>query len=77
MGCSFNIPVEAGSDLELNMQKSFDVVKKRVPEAILAKPGDFDKAWDTFMEDLEKAGVEEAEKEYTKVVKERIELWNK
>ncbi|MGM7724424.1 ABC transporter substrate-binding protein [Metabacillus sp. Hm71] len=74
-GAAYNIPVEAGSDLEVIMQKSLDIVKKRIPEAILAKPEDFDKVWKTFMEDLEKAGVGEAEKEYTKLVKKRVELW--
>lgn len=76
-GAAFNIPVEAGSDLELVMQKCLDIVKKRIPEAILADPDDFDKVWDKFMKDLEKAGVEDAEKAYTELVKERVELWNK
>lgn len=76
-GAAFNIPVPGGSELELIMQKSLDIVKKRVPEAILAKPDDFDKVWDTFMNDLEKADVEKAEEEYTKLVKSRLELWGK
>ncbi|MDQ0230747.1 ABC transporter substrate-binding protein [Metabacillus malikii] len=74
-GAGFNIPVPSGSNLELINQKCFDIVKKRIPEAILAKPEDFDKVWDQFMKDLEKAGVEEAEKEYTELVKSRVELW--
>ncbi|MGM7724431.1 ABC transporter substrate-binding protein [Metabacillus sp. Hm71] len=74
-GAAYNIPVKAGSDLELIMQKCLDIVKKRIPEAILAKPEDFDKVWKNFMKDLEKAGVEEAEKEYTKLIKDRVELW--
>lgn len=76
-GAAFNIPVPGGSDLELILQKSLDVVKKRIPEAILAKPENFDKVWDTFMNDLEKADVEKAEAEYTKLVKSRLELWGK
>lgn len=74
-GAAYNMQVEAGSELELTMQKSLDIVKKRIPEAILADPSEFDQVWDVFMEDLEKAGVEEAEKEYTKMVKNRVELW--
>ena len=68
--------VPSGSETELIMQKCLDIVKKRIPEAILADPDNFDKVWDTFMKDLEKADVEKAEKEYTKLIKERIELWN-
>lgn len=74
-GAAFNIPVPSGSDLELAMQRAQDIMKRRIPEAILAKPADFDKVWDNFMEDLEKAGIEEAEKEYTELVKARVKLW--
>ncbi|WP_148630972.1 ABC transporter substrate-binding protein [Bacillus sp. E214] len=76
-GAAFNMAVPSGSDTELIMQKCLDIVKKRIPEAILADPDNFDKVWDTFMKDLEKADVEQAEKEYTKLIKDRIELWNK
>ena len=76
-GAAYSMTVDPGSDLELINQKCLDVVKKRVPEAILAKPEDFDKVWDVFMKDLEKAGVEKAEKEETKLIKERMELWEK
>ncbi len=76
-GAAFNMAVPAGSETELIMQKCLDIVKKRIPEAILADPDDFDKVWETFMKDLEKADVEKAEKEYTKLIKDRIELWNK
>ncbi|OXS75804.1 ABC transporter substrate-binding protein [Domibacillus enclensis] len=74
-GAAYNMPVEAGSDLELIMQKSMDIVKKRIPEAILADPAEFDAVWDEFMADLEKAGVEQAEADYTEMVKNRVELW--
>lgn len=75
-GAAYNIPVESGSQLELIMQRCLDIVKKRIPEAILASPDDFDDIWDAFMNDLEEAGVEEAEKAYTELVRERVELWN-
>nr|ATG84600.1 UgpB [Geobacillus thermodenitrificans] len=74
-GAAWNIPVPANSELSVINQRLLDIVKKQIPEAILAKPSDFDKVWDQFMEDLEKAGVEKAEKEYTKLVKERVKLW--
>ena len=74
-GAAWNIPISPEDEVNLINQKTLDVVKKRVPEAILAAPGDFDKIWDQFMEDLEKAGVEEGEKAYTKLIKERVEFW--
>lgn len=75
-GAAYNISIPAGSDLELINQKVLDIAKKRVPEAILAKPADFDKVWDTFMADLEKADVEKGEQEFTKLIQETVELWS-
>lgn len=75
-GAAYNIQIPAGSDLELINQKVLDLAKRMVPEAILAKPADFDKVWDNFMKELEKAEIEKAEAEFTKLINEKIELWN-
>ncbi|MNG36202.1 hypothetical protein D3C84_1231540 [compost metagenome] len=52
-------------------------MKKRIPEAILAKPEDFDKVYDAFLKDLEDAGVAKMNAELTKLIKDRVELWSK
>ncbi|MEH7544201.1 MULTISPECIES: ABC transporter substrate-binding protein [Bacillaceae] len=74
-GASYNIQVASDSELALIEKKALDIVKKRIPEAILAKPSQFDKIYDTFLKDLDAAGVEKAEKERTKLIKDRVELW--
>ena len=56
--------------------KMRDITWKRIPEAILAKPADFDKVWDAYMKDLDKAGVEKMEDGYEKYVKDRVSLWS-
>ncbi|NQX59976.1 ABC transporter substrate-binding protein [Paenibacillus qinlingensis] len=56
-------------------RKTEDIVKKRVPEAVLAKPEKFDQIWEVFMKDLETVGVHEMEEEFNKLLKDRIELW--
>jgi putative aldouronate transport system substrate-binding protein len=53
-----------------------DIVKKRIPEAILAKPSEFDAVYDAMLADFEKAGVDKMEEEYTKLVKARVQLWS-
>jgi putative aldouronate transport system substrate-binding protein len=74
-GAAWNIPVENGSELQILQKKCDDIMKKRVPQAILAKPGDFNKIWDDFMSDLKKVGVEKMNQQYTELVKARVELW--
>lgn len=74
-GAAYNIPIPSDSELDVLNQRMLDITMKRVPEAILAKPEEFDDIWDEFMEDLEDIGVEEAEEEYTQLIKDTVELW--
>lgn len=74
-GAAYNLQIPAGSKLEVNNKKMIDITFKRVPQAILADSADFDGIWNEYMKDLEKVGVEEAEKEFTKIVKDTVELW--
>ncbi|WP_353626568.1 hypothetical protein [Bacillus sp. JCM 19041] len=74
-GAAYNIPVDSSSELRLQLQRCLDIVKRKVPEAILANPDQFDHVWDEFMDELEAAGVEEAEAAYTELVQTRVNLW--
>lgn len=56
--------------------KMKDITWKRIPQAVMSKPEEFDKIWDDYMADLEKAGVEEMEASYTKHIQDRIKLWS-
>lgn len=75
-GAAFNITVPGDSELALIEQKVLDIVKKRIPEVILADPADFDKLYDNFLAEIDKAGAKDAEKMRTELIKDRVELWN-
>ncbi|MNG35299.1 hypothetical protein D3C84_1220030 [compost metagenome] len=53
-----------------------DITWKRVPQAIMAKPENFDKIWDEYQNELIKAGVEKMEEGFTRYVKDRVALWS-
>ncbi|MCL6457925.1 MAG: ABC transporter substrate-binding protein, partial [Gorillibacterium sp.] len=74
-GAAWNITKETGSELDILTTKMDEIMKKRVPQAILADPAEFDAVWDTFMKDLDKAGVKKMNEQYTELVKARVELW--
>jgi len=42
----------------------------------MTDPSKFDAAWDKIQKDLKAMGIEKANQEMTKLIKERIELWN-
>ncbi|MEK0312602.1 ABC transporter substrate-binding protein [Cohnella sp. 56] len=74
-GAAWNIPKETGSDLDVLAKKADGVMKKRIPEAIMAKPEQFDKVWDSFMKDLQDLNIDKVNKLTTDLVKARAELW--
>jgi putative aldouronate transport system substrate-binding protein len=75
-GAAWSIPVPTGSDADVIFQKCEEIMKKRVPEAILAKPDQFDTVWQNFMNDLDKAGAKKLGDMETKLVQDRVKLWN-
>ncbi|WP_240546034.1 ABC transporter substrate-binding protein [Paenibacillus artemisiicola] len=75
-GAAWNISIPGEDEVTILGLKMRDITWKRIPEAILAKPADFDKVWDAYMEELKKAGVEKMEDGYEKYVKDRVELWS-
>ncbi|RAP77648.1 ABC transporter substrate-binding protein [Paenibacillus montanisoli] len=74
-GAAWNISVPGEDEVSILANKMKDITWKRIPEAILAKPADFDKIWDAYMADLEKAGVKKMEEGFTKYVQDRVALW--
>ncbi|MEK5059308.1 ABC transporter substrate-binding protein [Paenibacillus sp. FSL H7-0326] len=75
-GAAYNMAVPSGSSYSVAFQKSQDIIRKRIPEAILTSPDKFDSVYDTMLTELDKAGVTEMEAEYTELIKQRVELWN-
>ncbi|GIP55432.1 MULTISPECIES: ABC transporter substrate-binding protein [Paenibacillus] len=74
-GALYNMPVPTDGDYQVIFQKTQDIIRKRIPEAVLAKTTDFDKVYDAFLVELDKAGAEKMEAEYTELVKKRVSLF--
>lgn len=74
-GALYNMPVPTDGDYQVIYQKTQDIIRKRIPEAVLAKPDQFDKVFDDFLAELDKAGAKEMEAEYTALVKKRVSLF--
>jgi len=75
-GAAYNISIPANSELQTLNQRSLDITKQLVPKAVLADSGQFDSVWEEFMSSLEKANIEKAEEEYTKLIQQKVELWS-
>jgi putative aldouronate transport system substrate-binding protein len=75
-GAAWSMSFETGSESNVIFQKAEDIMKKRIPEVILAKPEQFDTVWDSFMKDLDKANIQKLDQAYTQMVKDRVKLWN-
>lgn len=74
-GALYNMQVPTDGDYQVIYQKTQDIVRKRIPEAVLAKTAEFDTIYDVFIEELNKAGAEKMENQYTGLVKARTSLF--
>lgn len=74
-GALYNMAVPTDGDYQVIYQKTQDIIRKRIPEAILSKTADFDKVYDSFLQELDKAGAKDMEAQYTELVKKRVELF--
>lgn len=75
-GVAYNIPVPTDSNIHITTKKVEEITHKRIPEIILANPSDFDQLYDKFIQELNDAGAEKMEQEYTQLVRDRVELWS-
>ena len=75
-GVAYNIPVPSDSNINITTKKVEEITRKRIPEIILADPAKFDQLYDQFIKELNDAGAEKMEQEYTELVRKRVELWN-
>ncbi|MEK8212061.1 ABC transporter substrate-binding protein [Paenibacillus sp. FSL L8-0463] len=75
-GAAYTMPLANDDPAVILGAKMKDITWKRIPEAVMSKPGEFDKIWDAYMADLDKAGVKEMEEAYTKHIQDRIKLWS-
>lgn len=75
-GAAWSITVPTDSEILVLDNKLRDITWKRIPEAILAPPAEFDTIWDNYMAELDAAGVEKAEDLREELVKQRVQLWN-
>ncbi|AOZ90891.1 ABC transporter substrate-binding protein [Paenibacillus crassostreae] len=74
-GALYNMQAPTDGDYPVIYQKTQDIVRKRIPEAIMSKPADFDGIYDNFIDELNKAGAEKMESEYSELVKARVSLF--
>ncbi|MCE3199495.1 ABC transporter substrate-binding protein [Paenibacillus sonchi] len=75
-GAAYTMSLASDDPAVILGAKMKDITWKRIPEAVMSKPEEFDKIWAAYMADLDKAGVKEMEEAYTKHILNRIELWS-
>lgn len=75
-GAAWNISTPADAEVSILQTKTRDITWKKIPQAIMAKPEQFDNIWDEYQQDLIDIGVERMEQDFTKYVQDRVKLWN-
>lgn len=76
-GLGFMINISGESELATILKKCDVIMKNGLPQAILSKPEQFDMVWEEMMSKLKADGVDTANREFTKLVKQQVEFFNK
>lgn len=76
-GAAYNLPAPDDQEYTVNFQKGQDIVRKRIPEAILASPEEFDGIYDEMVNELSTEPMKKMEASYTQMIKDTVELWSK
>ncbi|WP_339849760.1 ABC transporter substrate-binding protein [Paenibacillus sp. FSL W7-1088] len=75
-GAVWNISVPSDDEINIIANKVKDITWKQIPQAVMAKPEEFDAIWNDYQQKLVDAGVEKMEHGFTKYVQDRVKLWN-
>nr|WP_229675762.1 ABC transporter substrate-binding protein [Saccharibacillus kuerlensis] len=74
-GAAFNMPAPSDPAYTVAFQKQTDIVRKRIPEAILATPDKFDAVYDGMLQELNAPDIVKMEEIFSQQVKDTVELW--
>ena len=75
-GAAYNLPAPSDPSYTVAFQKSQDIVRKRIPEAILASPDQFDSIYDQMIAELSTDDMKQMEAQYSQMIKDTVELWS-
>lgn len=75
-GAAYNLTTDNESNYNVTFKKTTDIIRKRIPEAILTPASNFDTVYDNMIKELDAAGAVQMEQQYTQLVKDRVELWS-
>lgn len=74
-GVLWQINIPSDTEAVAIMARYDEITSKRIPEAVLASPNEFDELWDAYMEELDSINIHLLEETFNKLIDEKIELW--
>jgi putative aldouronate transport system substrate-binding protein len=63
------------ADTNAIVTEADNYMKNALANIVLGKPENFDKSWAKIQDDLKKMGIEKANAEMTRMVKEKVAMW--
>ncbi|MFZ2538743.1 MAG: ABC transporter substrate-binding protein, partial [Oscillospiraceae bacterium] len=73
----WKITLPGDSEGNLILRKYDELTARTIPEAIMAKPQDFDKVWEKYQADLVDIGIDKLTQEFNGIMQKQKKLWKK
>ncbi|MGN0764326.1 MAG: ABC transporter substrate-binding protein [Aristaeellaceae bacterium] len=74
-GEAWTLDVPADSQLNMFMVRGEELARSTIADAVMGPLDQFDAKWDAMISTLNSYGMEEAEKAWSELVKQRVEMW--
>jgi putative aldouronate transport system substrate-binding protein len=70
------VPPPDGSEYQIALQRCEQTMRQRLPQLILAAPGDFDRLWDSYVAEMNSNGIAKYEQYMQEQLNLRIKEWS-
>ncbi|NLJ73949.1 MAG: extracellular solute-binding protein [Firmicutes bacterium] len=74
-GAAWQIPTPEDPKYQMAWQRIQDIIKRRIPEAILASPEQFDAIYDKMLAEIDDAGLAYVEEKFNELLQNRLKHW--
>lgn len=74
-GVLWQVNIPSDTDAAVIMARYDEIVARKIPEAILASPSEFDAVYDEFLGELEAIDIDALEEAFNELIKQRIDSW--
>lgn len=74
-GAAWQTNIPSDSQLNITLTNADKYCQSTLPKLVMGSPADFDKGWDDMISQLKAMGIDQADKDFTKLIQDKMKFW--